>query len=585
MNIKFSILFADIKDFSEQNKIGESINGETIQVIQNDTQDYYAMKHLSIIDDTNMAQELFSIYDFLSKTKYPCFLPPSYISIQNKKNDFNAIFTKYMTNNSLQYIIYQQMSGTNIYKYDDTQEFLILYGISCFLECFHSSKKVHGSIKLTNILLDEIFFPYVSDTCLYEICPKQNSKTTTKTLEYIISLSPETLRDQFPTKESDIYSFGILILQVLKHKINIFSNNSEKVDEIEQLIQMNTKPRTDGIPPKISKILDSCFSENPKNRPSATEIKKVFIEILSDSKYEKRLKEFESRFIQKDEPIDPEIEKIKKDAENGIHDSMFAYGKYLVLNQNKKIGMDYLRMASKNGYVPATYFYNNIRKDSSQNFQSSKETDSNIQVDKNPLVHLKDEKCFDQKDFNIVDIKENVRKNINKNEIYKFNEEKLLNRSFILTKDAIERLTKLKKYIDAGVPVILEGPTGTSKTLSTEIICELTGRDLIRFNLSSETKSTDLIGRYVGDSEAWAEIVMLPGPFVIAFKEGKTLLLDEINLASSKCLQFIEETLDSKDISIEIQGIPLYEIKMHPDFRLIATQNPTKTFSFINVRN
>ena len=47
-------------------------------------------------------------------------------------------------------------------------------------------------------------------------------------------------------------------------------------------------------------------------------------------------------------------------------------------------------------------------------------------------------------------------------------------------------------------------------------------------------------------------------------------------MASKEVLQCIEESLDSKILSIEISGKPLQEIKAHPDFTLIATQNPNK---------
>jgi MoxR-like ATPase len=45
--------------------------------------------------------------------------------------------------------------------------------------------------------------------------------------------------------------------------------------------------------------------------------------------------------------------------------------------------------------------------------------------------------------------------------------------NFIFTDSAINRLSKLCNYLYTGVPVLLEGPTGTSKSLSVEIICKL----------------------------------------------------------------------------------------------------------------
>jgi len=169
------------------------------------------------------------------------------------------------------------------------------------------------------------------------------------------------------------------------------------------------------------------------------------------------------------------------------------------------------------------------------------------------------------------------------------NEEELKKKNFILTDKAKERLSKLFNYIRLGVPVLLEGPTGTSKTLSVEIICsileeeeklkpvdERKKRTLKRFNLSQETKTQDLLGTYIGDQNSFAGIKSVDGPFIEAFRDGYPLLLDEINLASKEVLQCIEESLDSKILSIEISGKPLQEIRAHPDFTLIATQNPNK---------
>ena len=102
------------------------------------------------------------------------------------------------------------------------------------------------------------------------------------------------------------------------------------------------------------------------------------------------------------------------------------------------------------------------------------------------------------------------------------------------------------------------------------------GLKLKRFNLSSETKTADLFGRYAGDPNSFSGISFQEGAFIEAFKNGYTLLLDEINLASNQVLQSFEECLDSHKISCEIPGMPWQEIKMGKGFNLIATQNPNK---------
>ena len=158
--------------------------------------------------------------------------------------------------------------------------------------------------------------------------------------------------------------------------------------------------------------------------------------------------------------------------------------------------------------------------------------------------------------------------NINKNNVNAKN--------FIFTDNAIKKLKEIKYYIIHKYSIIIEGPTGTAKTKSIEILCEEMGLKLKRFNLSSETKTADLFGRYVGDSDSFSGISFQEGIFIKAFKNNYTLLLDEINLASDQVLQSFEECLDSHKISCEIPGMPWQEIEMDEGFNLIATQNPNK---------
>ena len=177
----------------------------------------------------------------------------------------------------------------------------------------------------------------------------------------------------------------------------------------------------------------------------------------------------------------------------------------------------------------------------------------------------------------IFDIQNHIQ-DIQDKEPFKYDRSILDKKNFIVTPNSIERIRKISYYISRGVPVLLEGPSGTSKTFSTEFACLLanTKKPLIRFNMSSDTVPADLLGKVVGDKNSLAGISSQEGHFLKAFKYGHPLLLDEINLASQAVLQCIEEALDSEMISIEIPGFPLTNIKKDPDFALIATQNPNK---------
>ena len=217
----------------------------------------------------------------------------------------------------------------------------------------------------------------------------------------------------------------------------------------------------------------------------------------------------------------------------------------------------------------------------------------------------------------ISDIKTSVPRFFKSNCSY---DELLANYNYVLTKNAEIRLDKLYTYIENGIPVILEGETGSSKTLSAEIICKYiyeqkkkkkklnleenqneenkreqhqdkeeenkdeenkeekdkNEKPYIKFNLSAEVKISDLMRKLMGDKKCLSGLKIVDGPFFEAYKKGIPLILDEINLASQEVLQCIEDALDSKVINIEISGIGHVTQKMGEGFCLIATKNPNK---------
>ena len=192
--------------------------------------------------------------------------------------------------------------------------------------------------------------------------------------------------------------------------------------------------------------------------------------------------------------------------------------------------------------------------------------------------YLYEDETLNKDKTSISEVLKSIQEHRNDREPFDYDEAILNKKNFIITPNSKERMKKISYYISRGVPVLLEGPSGTSKTFSAEFACLVakTKKPLIRFNMSSDTVPADLLGKIIGDKNSFAGISSHEGHFIKAFKYGHPLLLDEINLASPSVLQCIEEALDSGVISIEFPGFPLTNIKKHPDFALIATQNPNK---------
>jgi len=115
-------------------------------------------------------------------------------------------------------------------------------------------------------------------------------------------------------------------------------------------------------------------------------------------------------------------------------------------------------------------------------------------------------------------------------------------------------------------PIFVTGLSGNGKTFMIEQACAKAKRELFRVNITIETDEDDLLGgfRLVNGETVWFD-----GPVVEAMKKGSVLLLDEIDLASTKimCLQPV----------LEGKGVFLKKInewvECAPGFNIVATAN------------
>lgn len=126
----------------------------------------------------------------------------------------------------------------------------------------------------------------------------------------------------------------------------------------------------------------------------------------------------------------------------------------------------------------------------------------------------------------------------------------------------------IKKVISSGIfyPVFITGLSGNGKTMAVEQACAQLKRELIRFNVTVETDSDDLIGgfRLQNGDTVWHN-----GPVVEAMERGAVLLLDECDLASNK-IMVLQSVLEGKPLFLKKIGKVI-----HPKagFNIIATAN------------
>lgn len=113
--------------------------------------------------------------------------------------------------------------------------------------------------------------------------------------------------------------------------------------------------------------------------------------------------------------------------------------------------------------------------------------------------------------------------------------------------------------------VLLEGVPGTAKTLIAKTIARCLELDFKRIQFTPDLMPADIIGTNVFDLKR-GEFKLCKGPIFTDI-----LLGDEINRAPPKTQSALLESMQERQVSIDIESYPLGEF-----FIVIATQNPVE---------
>nr|XP_043619635.1 putative receptor-like protein kinase At4g00960 [Erigeron canadensis] len=193
---------------------------------------------------------------------------------------------EYMKNRSLDLIIY----GTNNQYLNWNTRFHIILGIARGIQYLHEESHlriVHRDIKASNILLDGKFQPRIGDFGLARFFPEDQpylSTTFAGTLGYT---APEyAIRGEFSEK-ADIYSFGVLVLEIISCRKNTdLTLPSERQYLPEYAWKLYERSRMiDLIDPRMQKdgflvkdvmktihVALLCLQPHPDIRPAMSEI-------------------------------------------------------------------------------------------------------------------------------------------------------------------------------------------------------------------------------------------------------------------------------------------------------------------------
>ncbi|RIB20779.1 kinase-like domain-containing protein [Gigaspora rosea] len=153
----------------------------------------------------------------------------------------------------------------------------LLQCIASDLQIIHSHDLIHRDLHSGNILLDSLKSAYIADLGL-SISANIMSKSKYDGIYGILPyVAPEVLNNQPYSKASDIYSFGIIMWEILYGKSVSYNQKLDMSQLCFFICYSDLRPAVNnGAPQCYVNLMKKCWDKNSDKRSSAKDLCEIF---------------------------------------------------------------------------------------------------------------------------------------------------------------------------------------------------------------------------------------------------------------------------------------------------------------------
>ena len=136
----------------------------------------------------------------------------------------------------------------------------------------HGCNVIHRDLKTQNLLVNSEWHCKVSD---FGISKVKNQTMTMTCIGTPLYMAPEVLQHSRYSEKADVYSFGIVLVELFTGKPAYAALKDRGVSDGQIIFKMvveGYRPDLDGLPHSLQELAGECLHQKPAIRPSFQEI-------------------------------------------------------------------------------------------------------------------------------------------------------------------------------------------------------------------------------------------------------------------------------------------------------------------------
>lgn len=263
----------DLDDYEIGAKIGEGSFSTVYECTKKETGELFAAKQMWIDSDDKDRKMYFNReIGIMARIRHPTLIKLYGYSIDEVDEKLLLTIIMDISKKGCLQKSFSKISKNNTIKQK------ILVGIARGMMYLHEHQIIFRDLKPLNVLLDENNLPLITDFGYAKIISTHDTLRNTQAAGSLYTMAPEVMKDEVYNGKADVYSFGILMFQVVTNSMPFAElykefSNLGFMKFIELVANEGRRPVFNKkVKKSIKNLIEKCWSNNPTERPTFEEI-------------------------------------------------------------------------------------------------------------------------------------------------------------------------------------------------------------------------------------------------------------------------------------------------------------------------